>query len=217
MPNQSARRISNTPGGQPNASPPGLTKARRSARAPAGDQSTLQPAPRVDDPAQSQSTVVRRWANGQPTSEAGNLGPLPNLGFPARRALVFAETRSENSLATECSRPPQLGVAPIEPNHRPPRRHRSLCKRGFIRAHLSGGLAPRLAALRRSLEHLECARTSDGLVAQPSAARVRHIPGECCLCWWALRGSNPRPPPCKGAHGGRDSPGHSLDICSDLR
>src|ERR1700674_4219567 len=33
---------------------------------------------------------------------------------------------------------------------------------------------------------------------------------------WALRGSNRRPPPCKGAYGAREAPGHSLDICSDL-
>ena len=29
-------------------------------------------------------------------------------------------------------------------------------------------------------------------------------------------GSNPRPPPCKGARGAREVPGHSLDVGSDL-
>ncbi len=50
--------------------------------------------------------------------------------------------------------------------------------------------------------------------ASPSA---RNTPGERCLQWWALRDSNPRPPPCKGARGARKSPGHRLETRSDRR
>jgi hypothetical protein len=78
-------------------------------------------------------------------------------------------------------------------------RYAPLCKEGPVRAHLrhvSRLESPHRDANARSISNR--ARTSDGLGGEPSPPRVRHIPGECCLCWWALRGSNPRPPPCKG-------------------
>ena len=64
---------------------------------------------------------------------------------------------------------------------------------------------------------LRSARTSHGPGAHKRCPSARNTPGNRCLQWWALRGSNPRPPPCKGACGGRERPGHRVECCSDQR
>jgi len=61
------------------------------------------------------------------------------------------------------------------------------------------------------------ARTSHGPSAHISFSKRRNTPRERCLQWWALRGSNPRPPPCKGACGARERPGQRVESCSDQR
>ena len=61
------------------------------------------------------------------------------------------------------------------------------------------------------------ARTSHGPSSYISFSKRRNTPRGRCLQWWALRGSNPRPPPCKSARGARDRPGHRVECCSDQR
>jgi hypothetical protein len=52
-----------------------------------------------------------------------------------------------------------------------------------------------------------------GYVGQGDASR--EDTADQPLCAWALQASNLRPPPCKGARGGRESAGHSVESRSD--
>jgi len=50
----------------------------------------------------------------------------------------------------------------------------------------------------------------------PAPSRCRH--GASALVrLWALQGSNPRPPPCKGERSAREAPGQAAETATDLR